>query len=181
MKDLIPKIPKSGGGGLGAAIGKIPPNVFAYGLAFFVVAFILTLASRKFGLWRSRTAKKIDKKKEEIEGDQDIAELMVIEDLNTSPWFDPNKWRSAPDSGKLAPDTIIMKKAKNIDDALGFWNDDEEKIYLQFRELNNKWQVSQLAYAWSQLKGTDLVTELLDNLNEEELVILSSIIGTLGT
>ncbi len=82
---------------------------------------------------------------------------------------------------------ITLKKqtatgyANQINSALTPWylNDDEEKIYGIFRGLKDKVQVSQLANAYQEEYGNNLIDVLKDRLSTSEVKIIMGIVAKL--
>ncbi|GGG36115.1 hypothetical protein GCM10011344_41260 [Dokdonia pacifica] len=82
---------------------------------------------------------------------------------------------------------ITLKKqtaigyAYQINSALTPWylNDDEEKIYGVFRSLKDKVQVSQLASAYQEEYGNNLIDVLKDRLSTSEIKIVMGIVAKL--
>jgi len=58
--------------------------------------------------------------------------------------------------------------AHDIHDAWGFWNDDEDKVFTIFRQLQDKVQVSQVAEAYA-VQYSNLIEKLYDKLSNEEI------------
>jgi hypothetical protein len=65
---------------------------------------------------------------------------------------------------------------KNLNDAPGTFNDNEEKVYSVFRALKTKSQISYLAYKWSQGSSISLYDYLTKFLNAKELYTIKKII-----
>lgn len=68
--------------------------------------------------------------------------------------------------------------AKQIKDAFGTFNDDEESIYAVFRNIRFKTQVASLVDAYSMLYKLDLLTTLKSKLSESEFATIVNIIET---
>jgi hypothetical protein len=68
--------------------------------------------------------------------------------------------------------------AKKINDAWGYFNDDEEAVYAAFRALRFQTQVASLVDAYRKLYNKDLLNTLKSNLNDAELYEVINIIGT---
>lgn len=60
-------------------------------------------------------------------------------------------------------------KAKGINDSLGVFNDDEERIYAIFRSLNYQTQVASIVDQYRSLYKTDLLTKLKSSLSDSEM------------
>ena len=79
---------------------------------------------------------------------------------------------------KINAQVLVLKKevairwAKEIHAAWGAWyegGDDENKVYGVFRSLKDKVQVSQVARAYQELYGENLVDKLYDKFDESEI------------
>ena len=69
--------------------------------------------------------------------------------------------------------------AKQLWDAGGTFNDDEQAMYGVFRQLKTKVQVSQLAKVFFNMYGQDLAQYLANHLNNDELAIIYGITNKL--
>lgn len=67
--------------------------------------------------------------------------------------------------------------AKNIDSAWGIINDDEAKVYAQFRRLRYQSQVSSIVDAYRRLSNKDLLQTLKSNMSDSEVAIITSIVA----
>ncbi len=105
--------------------------------------------------------------------------------LDTTKAFDLNYKAMVLQS--VSQTVITLKKqtatwyASQIYDALTPWyfNDDEEKIYGVFRSLKDKLQVSQLASAYQEEYGNNLIDVLKDRLSTSEIKIIMGIVAKL--
>ena len=68
--------------------------------------------------------------------------------------------------------------ATKINDAWGFFNDDEEQVYAQFRALRYQSQVSSIVDAYQRLFKKDLQTTLKANLSSSEFAQITKIISS---
>lgn len=81
---------------------------------------------------------------------------------------------------------IVMKEsaaariADLIEDAWGFWNDDEAQINSAFRSLRDKVQVSQVAKAYQQRFSINLIDQLRERLDNSELAEILTIVADLA-
>lgn len=96
---------------------------------------------------------------------------------STSDAFDPYYWQqwNIPQS-RLDE---LGNLAENIHDAWGFFNDDEEKIYAQFRAMRSKAECSYVTYYYSVHGNTDLYNRLVDGLSTSEMNIVVNIVNAL--
>lgn len=69
----------------------------------------------------------------------------------------------------LLPRSTIETLAHQIEDAWGYFNDDEAEITDAFRSVGTLSQASQIGEAYSRLFGKDLYTDLLHKLSNSEL------------
>jgi len=77
---------------------------------------------------------------------------------------------------------VALQYAQEIHSAWGPWwlgGDDEQKVYSVLRKLKGKLQVSQVAMAYAQAYGANLVDELYDRLDATEIQRALSIIRAL--
>lgn len=68
--------------------------------------------------------------------------------------------------------------AKQINNALGLFNDDEQAIFGVFRQIRFKSQVASIVTAYFNLYKKDLLTTLKSKLSESELAEVINIIET---
>jgi hypothetical protein len=78
---------------------------------------------------------------------------------------------------KLLTVSIADQLAKNIYNSWSYINDDEEKVYAQFRALNYQSQVSSLVNAYYRLYNKDLYQTLYTKLSDSELRTITNIIS----
>ena len=91
---------------------------------------------------------------------KDKTDRLIDQQQNLSPNenpFNPNFFRYAPAGSLLLTRAQAEKLANDIFDALGYWYDDEAKIYGVFRSLKTKSQVSFLSDVFNQLHKLDLL------------------------
>lgn len=148
---------------------KIPPMLFAYGLLTIIVIWVLYLVMKKIGLIQDKASK--------IEEEQKAKNIVAITETDI---FRPSTHET---TGKglsvLVPSSTAIEWAKDIKNAFGWINDDEEAIYNVFRKMTNQLQVSQVANAYSELFNSDLFGDLDYYFSEVELSNVWNIIKTL--
>lgn len=103
--------------------------------------------------------------------------------------WNPSFWLTYRPAGVticLMTDAKATRLAKQIKDAWGVFNDDENAIYAAIREVRSQVQLSQLAAKYSSQYKTDLWTRLAnpwnkldDGLEPAELAIVSKIVNAL--
>lgn len=71
--------------------------------------------------------------------------------------------------------------AAKINKSIGIFSDDEAAIYAAFQALNSKFEANALAQTYSNKFGRDLFATLADNLNQEEVTYIASIVDNLKT
>lgn len=69
--------------------------------------------------------------------------------------------------------------AERIYDAWSFWGDDESQVYSVFRQLRDKVQVSQVARAYQDAYGDNLIDKLNDKMDDEEVETILKIVRPL--
>ena len=67
--------------------------------------------------------------------------------------------------------------AKQIKDAFGVFNDDEDKVFAVFRNIRFQTQVASLVDAYNRLYRKDLLNELKSRLSEKEFNTITDIIS----
>jgi hypothetical protein len=135
------------------------------GAALVVIILVIIIVWRilgKIGLIESKEAKR---------------KKAAVEDLRSSPYFDPEyaKGRSFKQLGLPVAETI----AKQVYRAKGVFNDDEESVYAAFAKLKNKAQISEVAQAFQSLYKKDMQAYILGFLAEKEMEKLQLIINKL--
>ena len=97
--------------------------------------------------------------------------------------FDMYYWQNL--GAKLKKSYYLLKQndaksfAKRIDDAWGWVDDDEDKIYSVFRALKDHVQVSQVVYWYYQDKKINLIDELRSRLAKDEVGEVMKIVNKL--
>lgn len=80
-----------------------------------------------------------------------------------------------PNSIRLT-DSVLKQKAKTINDAFGFFNDDEEAIYNTIRSVASKEQFCQLTNKFRELYDIALQDKIEEYLSSEEVNKILTII-----
>ncbi len=143
-------------------------NLVLIGAGYFLVKPML----EKVGLLNSAAAK------------EDIA---LVQKISADDCWNPNFYANYKTGmRKLITSASATAFAKQIHDAWGIVNDNEQKIYAAFRMLKNKLQVSQVVEKYSQLYKQDLLTRLrtpwfyaADGLDEKEFLEVIKIVNAL--
>ena len=78
---------------------------------------------------------------------------------------------------KLLSYSSAASKADGIQDSFSFYNDDEERIYAIFRDLNAQTQVASLVDQYRLRHKADLLNALKSNLSTTELNEITKIIN----
>jgi hypothetical protein len=106
--------------------------------------------------------------------DQDARQLDAASSDPDSFW-NPNYWKKSQNYSYAIDTPTAERYARAINDALGWFNDDEAAIIGIFKQLRTKANVSYLAYVYQQIFGKDLFTALrggywpIDGLSDAEL------------
>jgi len=112
----------------------------------------------------------IIKTAEDKKRDKQAAEFGTTTD---SP-FSPRYWKTVKEA-KILTKASAEKLADEINDAIGFFSDDENKVYGVLRSLNWKTQLSYLADIFFQRHKMDLYQLLNRNLGDSEMDIINGI------
>ena len=102
--------------------------------------------------------------------------------LGSEEAFDVNYWDEVIKKVKgvmLLKTEVAKKYAREIYDAWSFWGDDEDKIYSVFRNLRDKVQVSQVADAYKDDYGVNLIEKIRSKLSEMEINQVLQIVNAL--
>lgn len=87
-----------------------------------------------------------------------------------SPW-NPNFYKSRR-GAVLLPASTAATYAKQIFDAYGWFNDDEDAVYRVFSAMKYKTQLSQLADVFAARYSADLYNYIRDFFNDDEMKIV---------
>lgn len=148
----------------------------------FMLIVVFYLLLKKIGLITTKT--KEDKEAEKIAGETKVKVSVqlakqfnnVIDFKNSNLW-DVNLWKKQSTSTMLTSASAKLI-AKNIKNAFGFLNDNEEQIYAAFRTMKNKYNVSQVSDAYRILFNEDLAGSLVEKLNDYELSNIWDIVNS---
>lgn len=135
----------------------------AYIIAILVILFIVYKVIGKLGLVDTKE----DKKKDE-----------AAAALRTSNYFDP-LYLKGNTSYKALGKTKATFYAGELRSSIKGWGTDEEKIYSVFGKLNSKENISEIALYYEHDFNRSLQSDLLNELNDKEMLILNNIINKL--
>jgi len=96
----------------------------------------------------------------------------------TSP-FSPSYYKNKPGAALLTRSSAD-KMAKELNNAIGFWYDDENAVYGVLRQLKAKTQLSYLSDVFFQNYKMDLYQLFQRNLNDKEMDVINSIAANLS-
>ena len=106
-----------------------------------------------------------------VDDEKDIAATSLVEDKGNM--FSPNYWKKK--NTNLLTTTSARALAKQLYDASGIFNDNEEAVYGVFRQLSYKTQVSWLSYIFYKQYGEDMLQYLKSFMSNDELSTLKQI------
>ena len=106
-----------------------------------------------------------------VDDEKDIAATSLVEDKGNI--FSPNYWKKKKTN--LLTTTSARALAKQLYDASGIFNDNEEAVYGVFRQLTYKTQVSWLSYIFYKQYGEDMLQYLKSFMSNDELSTLKQI------
>jgi len=140
---------------------------------FLIVGGVLALDTitkilRALGFWNDPKSTKLDN---------------VSTDPNS--FWNPNYWKQTQNYSYIIDTPTAERFAKQINDALGYFNDDESAIDAVFHQLRTKANVSYLAHVYAQKYGSDLFSALRggvwpqDGISDEQLHALNAYCETL--
>lgn len=89
--------------------------------------------------------------------------------------FNPAYYKQAGSGALLVTKAVALQLAKELYDAHGFFNDDEEQVYGALRQLKAKTQLSWVADVFYQQYKQDLYTYLRSFLDDSEMKIVNGI------
>lgn len=94
-------------------------------------------------------------------------------------YFDPNYWTQYNDGNYYMKDggTILSWVNTLYEDGFSSYNDDEEVIYGVFRQIPDGVALSQLAAKYQEKKGDDLKEKIMNNLDKDEVIKISTILS----
>ena len=148
------------------------PRLFIYGLITIIVFWLVFELMQETGLVKSSQERRGQREQDKLQRKADLAYL-TLQDID---YFKPNYW-----DGKNKHQLIDQDKAdllaEGLHDALSGWGTNETEIFAIFRNLTTGAQISQVAFGYKALYNADLLTDLIDDLNEDELFSLLTIIN----
>ena len=95
-------------------------------------------------------------------------------------WFDPNYYKDKTGKSEnyaTVNSSQLLQWADSIDDAFGYWNDDEEQIYAVFRAVPDGVALSQLSELYGTRHESDL-KEDINGLDKDEVVKVANILAS---
>ena len=115
-----------------------------------------------------------------IQSQQAQQQQQLLQNLESSDLWDLALFKSKVPQGtryKALTSAAAYNAAAKIDDAAGYFNDNEEAIYSVFRSLTTQSQVPFVADAFRKKYTKDLYFFLKDTLSENELTNIANIIN----
>ena len=139
---------------------------------------ILGISLTAFAVWGAFRIRKNrqDKRAVNFMGKLEILCDPTGKSLDISNAFDINYWKG---KGGLLSTAVAKSKAADIENAFGFFNDNEEEIYAVFRSLTNKAQVSQVSAEFYSAYKVNLIDRLRNRLSDGELKVVTDIVNRL--
>ena len=142
---------------------KITKNKIIWTLIIAIALFLIYRAVRK-SILENRIKKAIDNK----EGDYGTSK-----DLASDKALDPNLYKK---SNPSLSDAEANSLAKQVYDAHGFFNDDEDSVYAAFQKCPAKVDVSKMSAFFLTKYSQDIYSYIENFMNEEELQKVQTII-----
>jgi hypothetical protein len=133
-------------------------GIIVGGLYFLIVRPIL----QKVGIIKTKEEKEQDEQEKNLSQGTD------------SP-FNPNYYKTAKAGTALVTKATAQAVAKQIHDAKGYLNDNEEQVYGAIRQLANKAQLSWVADNFYTLYQQDLYTYIRAFLSDSEMSIVNGL------
>lgn len=107
----------------------------------------------------------------------------AILSLSKNPGFNPNYWINSLKAGvsktKFLSTIQTTTLARQINDSIGTFSDDEAKIIAVFRPIVNLIQLSEISWMYNETYKEDLFTTLYKNLSITEMKIIKKIVTKL--
>jgi hypothetical protein len=139
-----------------------------YLIGIVVILFVIYKVLAKVGIVTTQAEKKLE-----------IAKTEAVETLRTSKYFDPLLLKSYPSYKGLGA-TVANRAANDLHKAINYvFGTNEEAIYTVFGQLKNKLNISDIALHYKVAYNSDLRTDLLNDLSDDESNTLVSIINKL--
>ena len=98
--------------------------------------------------------------------------------LRATEYFDPN-FLVGRMEGYAALNSVAAQHAQTLRNAIAGFGTNEEAIFAVFNRLKSKYNIAEVAYRYKYHFNRDLLTDLLDDLNDAEQVTLFNIINKL--
>jgi len=147
---------------------KIDYNlIFKAGIAVGVYFLVIKPLTEKLGLKASREEKEAEKILEQQESKINIWQGSEA----------VKRAAGAKNNITLLTYSSAATKADGIEDSFSIYNDDEERIYAIFRDLNAQTQVASLVDQYRLRHKADLLNALKSNLSTTELNEITKIIN----
>lgn len=143
-------------------------NTISKGLSLGILLLIVVLFY-KLGFFKKKS--KEEKKQQKIIEEGLTKVLQAEKKVNMYTYLNPDLHKTA-DPRSLITKEKALGYAKRLDKALNSWfpfGDDEEEIYLIFREIPNGINVSQVAELYNEISGRGLRESLVSDLDGVEL------------
>jgi len=151
-----------------AQANKIDYNlIFKAGLAVGVYFLLIKPLTEKLGLKASSAEKEAEK-------------ILEKQETKINIWQGVEAVKRAAGANstiKLLSYSSAASKADGIQDSFSFYNDDEERIYAIFRDLNAQTQVASLVDQYRLRHKADLLNALKSNLSTTEVNEITKIIN----
>lgn len=143
----------------GALLGKVLVTIAVIVLVYLLVARPIM---RRVGIIETKEDKERDKQAKQL-------------GTSTDSPFSPRYYKEQKGTVQLIPKATAEKLADQLNDAIGFFSDDENVVYGILRQLNYKTQLSWLADVFFEKYKMDMYQLLNRNLGEEEMDVVNSI------
>lgn len=151
-----------------AQASKIDYNlIFKAGIAVGVYFLVIKPLTEKLGLKASSEEKEAEK-------------ILEKQETKINIWQGTEAVKRAAGANstiKLLSYSSAASKADGIQDSFSFYNDDEERIYAIFRDLNAQTQVASLVDQYRLRHKADLLNALKSNLSTTEVSEITKIIN----
>jgi len=151
-----------------AQASKIDYNlIFKAGIAVGVYFLVIKPLTEKLGLKASSEEKEAEK-------------ILEKQETKINIWQGVEAVKRAAGANstiKLLSYSSAASKADGIQDSFSFYNDDEERIYAIFRDLNAQTQVASLVDQYRLRHKADLLNALKSNLSTTEVNEITKIIN----
>lgn len=142
-----------------------------YIIGAILITIVFYLLLKKIGLIPDKDDVREDKAKTDLL----IDALTAGKDFRETDIFDTDKYINVS-SSKLLSEPELLNIATIIDNSWGFFNDDEDAIYMAFRMVDRKIQLSQLSDFYTKKFKRDLHSDIMDKMNPEEHALIWQII-----